>query len=574
MYNLLNSDFSLSANLQVYQPAVDAALSDLSEQQIIKRIWERDFTVWNASPDEISNRLGWLNCIADMQTKLTDIESFVDSVRYDGYTNVLLLGMGGSSLAPELFSKTFPASRYSLQVDVLDSTDPGIILSYSKTLNLSRTLFILSTKSGGTEETLSFFKYFYNLVLDRVGDQYTGSHFAAITDPTSKLVDLANEYSFRHIFINDPNIGGRFSALTFFGMVPAALAGVNIKSLLIHAKQMVERCSPATPVQANPAAILGVLLSELAKHERDKATFVLSPQITHFGDWVEQLLAESTGKQGNGILPVIGEKLSQPETYGMDRLFIDLQMMNDVFDRSAEQEKLTTLEAVGHPILRLQINDLYDLAGQFFLWEFATAIAGWRLQINPFDQPNVELAKIRARNMVNVYKKEKSLPSQLPAIADARLQVFGSIPANSPAEALSWFVSLAYTGDYIAIQAYTQPNTETDIALERLRTVLTNITHLAVTIGYGPRFLHSTGQLHKGDRGNGIFIQITADHPADVPIPDRAGDPSSSISFGILIMAQALGDRGALIEQGRRVLRLHIKQHVPETINALANEIK
>jgi hypothetical protein len=317
-----------------------------------------------------------------------------------------------------------------------------------------------------------------------------------------------------------------------------------------------------------------VVLGELATLGRDKATFVLSPKLTCFGDWVEQLIAESTGKHGKGILPVVGEKLIQPESYGKDRLFIDLQMTNDIFDHSAEQAKLTALEAAGHPIIRLQIADIYDLAGQFFLWEFATTIAGWRLQINPFDQPNVELAKIRARNMVNVYKREISLPSHLPVIADARLQVIGSISANSPAEALSQFVASANIGDYIAIQAYTQSNIETDIALEQLTTVLRSKTHLAVTTGYGPRFLHSTGQLHKGDRGNGIFIQITADHPADVPIPDQAGDPSSSITFGTLIMAQALGDQEALLEQGRRILRIHIKQHVPKTITALANEIK
>ena len=570
MANNMASDPLISFYLQRYQTYIDTALHELSEQQIIERIWEHDFTVWGSSPDEISNRLGWLHSIEDMQSKLPEIETFVEAVHNDGYTSVLLLGMGGSSLAPELFSNTFPNGKISLQVHVLDSTDPGAVLSYSKSLDPLKTLFIVSTKSGGTEETLSFFKFFYNLLVERIGYADTGNHFVAITDPESKLVALAKKHGFRHIFINDPNVGGRFSALTYFGLVPAALSGVDISVLLSRAKKMAAQCSPTVTILENPAAILGVTLGELAKHGRDKATFILSPQISSFGNWVEQLIAESTGKQGKGILPVIGEDPIRPDAYEKDRLFIYIQLEND---RGAETARQSVLQRAGHPVLRIQVDDIFDLGGQFFLWELATAIAGWRLQINPFDQPNVELAKIRARDMVKVYQTEKSLPRQHLVLADERAEIYGAISARSPAEAISRLVSSVRPGDYIAIQAYVQPTIVTDIALRKLQSVLTSKTRLATTIGYGPRFLHSTGQLHKGDGGNGIFLQITTHSPTDVPIPDQAGEPASSITFGVLILAQALGDQEALLNQGRRVLRVHIKENVPDTILTLAEEL-
>jgi len=564
------SDPLIRTNLPRYQTFVETALHELSEHQLIERIWEHDFSVWSSSPDEISNRLGWLHSIEDMQSKLPEIESFVESVHNDGYANVLLLGMGGSSLAPELFSRTFPTVKNSLQVHVLDSTNPGAVLSYSKSLDPLYTLYVVSTKSGSTEETLSFFKFFYNLAIERIGYEAAGKHFVAITDPESKLVALAKKHGFRHVFINDPNVGGRFSALTYFGLVPAALSGVDINLLLFRAKKMAAQCSSDVAIEENPSAILGVTLGELALHGRDKATFILSPQISSFGNWVEQLIAESTGKQGKGILPIIGEEPIQPDVYDMDRVFIYIQLEND---RVAESARQSALEGSDHPVLRIQLNDLYDLGGQFFLWELATAIAGWRLQINPFDQPNVELAKIRARNMVKIYRTEKRLPHQHLALADDRTEIYGAISARSSAEAITHLVSSARPGDYIAIQAYVQPTTTTDIALRKLQSVLTSKTHSATTIGYGPRFLHSTGQLHKGDGGNGIFIQITTNSPKDVPIPDQAGEPASSITFGVLILAQALGDQEALLEQGRRVLRVHIKQNIPETILALANEL-
>ena len=568
-----SSDKSIFTKLLNYQSAIDAAFDELSDHKIIQRIWQHDFTVWKKSPGEITNRLGWLHCVENMRGSLAEIQSFAESVYNDGYTKVLLLGMGGSSLAPELFSNTFPASDRSLHLKVLDSTDPGAVLSQSNDLDLSKTLFIVSTKSGSTEETLSFFKYFYNLVVDRLGLENSGKHFVAITDPESKLVEIAQNYSFRYIFYGDPNIGGRYSALTSFGLVPAALCGVDTNLLLERAQSMVSHCSPTIPVRDNPAAMLGVILGKLAHQGRDKLTFIFSPQLNSFGDWVEQLIAESTGKQDKAIVPVIGERLSPPDAYGGDRLFIYIELLGDAADHDLVMDNLSALKDAGHPSVHIQISDLYDIAGQFFLWELATAIAGWRLQINPFDQPNVELAKIRARDLVRDYKTSNSLPVQSQMLETDNLSVFGNLSAESPVEAIIKLLSSARPGDYIAIHAYTQPTIETSAALDQLRRTLSAKTHLATTVGYGPRFLHSTGQLHKGDRGNGIFLQLTTLSRDDVSIPDQAGDPDSSITFGKLILAQALGDQQALDEQGRRVLRVHIKHKINDTILALADEI-
>jgi len=487
-----------------------------------------------------------------MKENLHRLEAFVSTVQVAGYTHALLLGMGGSSLAPELFSKTFGKERNDrkscpyLELAVLDSTDPGAVLAHAEQLDPARTLFIVSTKSGETVETLSFFKYFYNQVAAAVGANRAGEHFIAITDPGTPLVTLAERYHFRDVFLNDPNIGGRFSALSYFGLVPAALAGVDISRLLDRALTMAGACGPDVTAE-NPAAWLGAILGELAKAGRDKVTFVMSPAMASFGDWVEQLIAESTGKEGRGILPVVGEPLGPPEVYGDDRLFIHFWLSEDKdFDMptGSEGAALQALENAGHPVIHLHLRDLYDLGEQFFLWEMATAVAGHLLSVNPFDQPDVEAAKVLARRMVAKYIEKGSLPC--------------SQSAPLTVETLNAFMVQARPGDYVAIQAYLQPTPETDAALLALRTRLRDRFKLATTTGYGPRFLHSTGQLHKGDAGRGLFIQFTADDTQDVPIPDEAGLPKSSITFGVLKMAQALGDYQALLNVGRRVICFHL----------------
>ncbi|MGD9100418.1 MAG: hypothetical protein PVF45_08055 [Anaerolineae bacterium] len=677
----------LSASLGPYQVNVDAALADIAAERVLPRIWEHDHTLWKPDPTEITNRLGWLHIAEAMRENVQRLEALVRAVRQDGYTHVLLLGMGGSSLAPELFSKTFvgqacdqlsrvvgnlPHEGYNLAV--LDSTDPGAVLAHAERLDLSRTLFIVATKSGGTVETLSFFKFFYNRVAEVVGADQTGEHFVAITDAGSKLDKLADRYNFRTTFLNDPNIGGRFSALSYFGLVAAALVGVDVPRLLERALEAARDCGPDVEVQDNPAAQLGVILSELARAGRNKVTFAISPDIASFGDWVEQLVAESTGKEGQGVLPVVGEPLGPPDVYGDDRLFVHLQLDSTALTpgNDARQAAIQALQEAGHPALRLHLRDRYDLGAQFFLWELATAVAGHRLGINPFEQPDVEAAKVLARQAVAAYKETGALPAQTPALSGDGITVYGNVmtagtekgkivyvesdperidlvqlifkrkgfeshgviggkegletirrirPAlvlvgrtlpdmdshevrrqieadaalkhttvvimgersppideilkphaarpGSPGEALTAFLNQARPGDYVALQAFVQPNAETDVALLALRTRLRERYKLATTVGYGPRFLHSTGQLHKGDAGQGLFIQFTAFDPRDVPIPDEAGAPDSSISFGTLKMAQALGDRQALLEAGRRVMRFHLGDDVVRGLGVL-----
>jgi transaldolase/glucose-6-phosphate isomerase len=544
----------------------------MNAKRVMNRIWEHDHTLWKPDPSEISNRLGWLHIADVTKEALPVLEDLVTNLRTDGYTQALLLGMGGSSQAPEVFRKTFGVQDGFLDLAVLDSTDPDAIYAQAEKLDLARTVFIVSTKSGGTVETLSFFKYFYNQVVATVGAEGAGSHFIAITDASSQLDKIASRYHFRATFRNDANIGGRYSALSYFGMVPAALVGVDLETLLERALGMAcnnEGCN--TPLAGdNNGARLGAILGELAKAGRDKVTLITSPEIASFGDWVEQLIAESTGKEGKGILPVVGEPVANPNFYGRDRLFVYLKLSDDpTYDK-----QVAALEKSGHPVVRMHLSDLYELGGQFFLWEMATAVTGYRLGINPFDQPNVETAKILARKMVNAYQEAGQLPPLEPTLQTEDITVYADAKLDatnpeSPREALDTILAGAQPGAYIALQAYIQPTPETDQALLALRTQIRDRTRLATTLGYGPRFLHSTGQLHKGDGGQGIFIQLTSDSSKDIPIPDEAGSDFSLISFGVLKQAQALGDRQALLDGDRRVVRFHLGSDSVRGINKL-----
>ncbi|MBV7340148.1 glucose-6-phosphate isomerase [Chloroflexi bacterium TSY] len=552
----------MDVTLNGYQETVNAALDEIRDQEVIKRIWRHDHTIWRPDPTEITNRLGWLHSPETMPEHIARIMGLVDAVRADGYTRVLLLGMGGSSLAPEVFQTVFgqpagPGNAY-LELAILDSTDPDMLLERASHLELAKTLFVVATKSGGTAETLSAFKYFYNQVVEAEGQDKAGQHFIAITDPGSSLVDIAQTYKFRDIFLNDPNIGGRYAALSYFGLVPAGLVGVDLALLLERAQTAAcnaESCN--CPVGGdNEGARLGTIMGELAKSGRDKVTIVASPAIESFGDWVEQLIAESTGKEGKGILPVVGESLAAPAAYGDDRLFIHLRLDED----STHDAALAALVEAGHPVVTLALKNKYDLGAQFFLWEMATVVAGARIDIQPFDQPNVEAAKVLARQMVAEYMEK----GQLPAGETAPLT----------ADALSAFLQQTNPGDYISIHAYVQPTAATDAALTVLRTLLRDRLQLATTVGYGPRFLHSTGQLHKGDGGNGLFIQFTSDPIQDVDIPDEAGAPASSMSFGVLKNAQALGDAQALTNVDRRVIRFHLGNDVANGIKTLTTGIE
>ncbi|MBK5109465.1 MAG: hypothetical protein JJE12_15120, partial [Anaerolineales bacterium] len=441
-----------------------------------------------------------------------------------------------------------------------DTTDPDAIAEQAANLDLAKTLFIVSTKSGGTVETISFFKYFYNQLAAALDGGDPGSHFIAITDAGSQLDQIAAQYNFRRTFHNDPNIGGRYSALSYFGLVPAALIGVDLGKLLESAMVM----------DRSKAAFLGAVMGELAQDGRDKLTLLVSPAVASFGSWVEQLIAESTGKDGHGILPVVGEPVNQASYYGDDRLFVYLKLKRDIYydDLAAD------LEQSGYPVIHMQMDDEYDLGEQMFLWELATAVAGTRLEINPFDQPNVESAKVLARQMVSTYQERGELPTQKASQEFDGISVYpdqaGKIEGTASArQVIDRFLAEPKPGAYIALQAYIQPTPETDQLLQALRAQLRDETRLATSLGYGPRFLHSTGQLHKGDAGNGMFIQLTSDAVLHIPIPDQPGSDQSGISFGVLKQAQALGDRQALLDTDRRVLRLHLGQDPIRSLKSL-----
>ncbi len=551
------------ASLGAYQPAVDAALEEMAAGRIVSRIWSHDHTVWKPEPNEITNRLGWLTIPDRMLEQRHELTELAENIFEEGVSDILVLGMGGSSLAPEVFGKVFGGQVGGMpRLAVLDSTDPSAVLAHATRLDPARTLFIVSTKSGGTVETLSFFKYFHNWTAQALGYRTAGRHFVAITDSGSRLHTIAKERGFRATLLNNPNIGGRYSALSYFGLVPAALIGVDVESLLDRSLAMARNCGPrnGSPIGDNHGAWLGAILGELARAGRDKVTFITPPRLASFGDWLEQLIAESTGKDGKGILPVVGEPVGEPDVYADDRLFVYLRLDgHDTDDRAVQ-----ALREAGHPVVCLRLRDRYDLGQQFFLWEMATAIACARLAVNPFDQPNVEAAKVLARQAVAAYRKTGEFPQDEPT------------PPST--EALTAFLALAQPGDpstgsgrsYVALQAYVQPTPETSGALLEVRTRIRDTRKLATTVGYGPRFLHSTGQLHKGDMGNGLFIQFTSDPLRDVAIPDEAGSSASSMTFGLLKMAQALGDKKALLDNGRSVIRFHLGSDVVGGLTRLA----
>jgi len=543
--------------LGVYQDAVESALAGLKEERVVERTWAGDHNVWKPEREEIANRLGWLESPQVMRDELPGIHQLVEAARSEGYTHALLLGMGGSSLAPEVYRNIFGVTDGYLDLAVLDSTDPGAVLERAESLDLARTLFIVSTKSGGTVETFSFFKYFYNRVAEALGEERASEHFVAITDPGSGLEETAKRYGFRATFLNDPDIGGRYSGLSFYGLVPAALIGVDISRLLDGAADMARACGGNgssdgrnVDLAQNPGAWLGADMGGLAKSAgRDKLTLVAEPTFDPLGVWIEQLVAESTGKEGEGILPVEGEPVGAPEVYGDDRLFVYTGA--DGGEASAVEEAARA----GHPVVRIEAREPYDLGGEMFRWMMATAVAGHILGINPFDQPNVESAKVLARKMVAEYEEQGSLPELEPTLLEG---------------ALEGFLSQTRPGDYVALLAYVQPTAETTGSLQEFRLRLRDRLRVATTVGYGPRFLHSTGQLHKGDAGNGIFIQFTADHPRDAPIPDEAGAAESSLNFGVLEAAQALGDRQALLDAGRRVIHFHLGEDVVGALRRLS----
>jgi glucose-6-phosphate isomerase len=540
----------MNVSLGKYQTVIEKALNQISRERIIARIWQKDHTVWGNDPTEISNRLGWLDCLEVTKKSFDEIKKFVEEIRKEGFTDALLMGMGGSSLAPEVFRLTFGVKKGFLDLHVLDSTHPEAILEYEKKLQPEKTLYIVSTKSGGTVETMSFMKYFFTSVSKKLGREVAAQHFIAITDPGSGLEEIAKKLNFRKIFLNDPDIGGRFSALSLFGIVPAALIGIDIEKLFDEASKMITECKHPE-VSENSGAKLGGIIGSLSKEGVDKLTLIISPQLKYLGGWMEQLIAESTGKDGKGILPVDLEPSVPVSDYGKDRVFVYLKLSGDDFFGN----KIGEIKAAGFPLIEIELKNIYRLGAEFFRWEFATAIAGFVLNVQPFDQPNVESAKVGACAMMKEYKEKGKLP-ELKIVNDE----------NS----ISSFLSDIKTGkNYVAIQAYLKPDEKIWQQLQSLRLKILQKYKVATALVYGPRFLHSTGQLHKGDSGNGFFIQFVSDVQTDIAIPEEAGSNKSSISFGTLIKAQAMGDRQALIDNKRKVLIIDLGKDVLRSLSKL-----
>jgi glucose-6-phosphate isomerase len=544
-----------------------AELDKLIEEKIIERIWNKDYTVWSNNPTEIVNRLGWLDCINFSRKKLDDIYSFVDDIRKEGFTDVLLLGIGGSSLAPEVFGKVFGKAEEYLNIHVLDSTHPDAVKQISESLNPSSTLYIVSTKSGGTIETISFMKYFYNYVKDKLGINEVAKHFIAITDPNSGLEEIANKLKFRKVFLNDPNIGGRFSALSLFGVLPAAFLGIDLQKLFVRADhEILASRKSGDFIDLNISSQFGLLISILAKDGKDKLTLITSDKFKSFGAWVEQLLAESTGKNGKGILPIDLEELLPPDLYSTDRLFVIIKIKDDKIDSN----KIDLLKNAGFPIIEFELEDIYDLGRMFFMWEFATAISGWSLGIQPFDQPNVEQSKVVARKIITEYHSSGELDLPISVYDYSDMKIYFDKNFNGLKEAIpALFSNSLIEKNYLAIHAYLNPTEEIFGSLQILREKFQVKFKLSTTLGFGPRFLHSTGQLHKGDAGNGIFIQFIDNSDTIVEIPDEPGNQNSSTTFGVLIKAQAFGDRKALLDNGRKVLTFDLGKNVIDNLKII-----
>ncbi|HEX8457934.1 MAG TPA: bifunctional transaldolase/phosoglucose isomerase [Pyrinomonadaceae bacterium] len=558
----------LTATLGKYSEAVAGAIKEADKGDVMRRIWRKDAALWKSEEAHqkiIKNALGWLT-VPDMMIGVEDdLVQFADRIRnVREFKHTMVCGMGGSSLCPEVLRQTFGKQEGYPELLVLDSTDPDAFSDIADQIDITKCLFIISSKSGTTTEPLVFYKYWYDQVGKR--KENPGECFVAVTDPGTLMEQMATEDKFKRIFLNPADIGGRYSALSYFGMVPAALMGLDVKKLLDRAERVVHACASVVPAAENPGARLGAIMGECANAGRDKLTISTDPRIASFGLWVEQLLAESTGKDGKGIVPVAGETLGSPSVYGDDRLFVHISV--EKIDSETEA-KLKALEAAGHPVVYRTLTDLYDLGEEFFLWEIATAFAGWRLGINPFDQPNVQESKDATKELLETFTREGKLPEQEVLATDGVLTIYADeqtrkeLAGDSVGAAIKAHLARAGAGDYIALLDYFEETPEYERIVQAIRSHLRDTTHCATTTGYGPRFLHSTGQLHKGGSAAGVFLQLTAPDIKDLPIP---GQP---YTFSTLKQAQALGDFRSLSSRGRRAIRVDLGADVQAGLNRL-----
>ena len=567
---------SLPADLDA---ALKKNLNDWRASGKVRRLWQQDASLWTGEDE--AKWLGWLGITDEQLAGATKLNEIADEIRSAGFSDILLLGMGGSSLCPEVLALTFAQTPGFPRLHILDSTDPAQIRSVEKKIDLAKTLFTVSSKSGSTLEPNIYKQYFFERVQQTVGADKAGSRFIAITDPGSKMQQVAERDRFRHIFYGLPSIGGRYSALSNFGMVPAAAMGLDAGKFLQRTKEMVEACKPSTPVEQNPGVMLGLIMGTAAKLGRDKITLITSPGIADLGAWLEQLIAESTGKLGKGIIPVDREELGAPPIYGNDRIFACLRL--ESAPDAAQDAGVAALEKAGNPVVRITVSDTYSLGQEFFRWEIATAVAGSILGINPFNQPDVEASKIVTKQLTSEYESKGSLPLEKPILEEAGFKLFtdeknaaelakaastGPSSDSSLKNHLRAHLARLGAGDYFALLGYVEMNAEHESLLQTLRMTVRDRKHVATCLGFGPRFLHSTGQAYKGGPNSGVFLQITCDDAQDFPVPGQ------KYTFGVVKAAQARGDFQVLIDRKRRALRVHLGSDVKAGLTKLAELVK
>jgi transaldolase/glucose-6-phosphate isomerase len=554
--------------------AVRATLEDWTTGGKMRRLWARDASLWTKHDE--GSWLDWLTVVDDEAEAGRALVAFATAT-VTKFTNVVLLGMGGSSLCTDVMARTFGAVQGFPEPLVLDSTDPQQIRALESRIDIATTLFIVASKSGTTLEPKLLMEHFYNRVRNVVANADAGAHFIVVTDPGSPLEAIARSRGFRRVFFGVPGIGGRYSALSNFGMVPGALMGVDVPRFLERASLMVHSCAACVPPEENPGALLGAILGTLATRGRDKVTLVASPGIVHLGAWLEQLLAESTGKEGKGIIPVDREPLGPPEVYGADRLFVYLRL--DGAPDAAQEAAVTALEGAGQPVVRIGLADAHDLAEEFFRWEIATAVAGAIIGINPFNQPDVEASKVAARKLTDAYEKARALPKEDPFFEEGAFKLFADEKNHVALEEaagsdktlagyLRAHFGRAQRGDYVALLAFIERSDAHDQRLQAMRRAIRDSKHVATCVGFGPRFLHATGQVYKGGPNTGVFLQLTCDDAEDLMVPDHA------YSFGVVKAAQARGDFRVLVERSRRALRVHIGSDVRAGLDGLRTAIE
>ncbi len=559
--------YTLPASLTA---AVRSTLQEWRDGNKVRRLWSRDPSLWTGKDE--GQWLGWLGVTEDQSAHGRHFTDLAEAVRHGVFSHAVVLGMGGSSLCPDVLRATFGRQEGYPELHVLDSTDPAQIRSVEHKVNLATTLFIVSSKSGSTLEPNIFKQYFFDLVQRQVGAKEAARRFIAITDPGSTLQQAAEAAGFRHIFFGLPSIGGRYSALSNFGMVPAAAMGIDVPRFLDRADSMVQACSACVPVEENPGLVLGTILGLLANHGRNKVTIIASPGLAELGAWLEQLLAESTGKGGKGIIPVDHEAVGAPGVYGADRLFVYIRLQSGP-DKS-QDDAVAKLEQVGQPVVRISVADVYDLGQEFFRWEFATAVAGAIMGVNPFNQPDVEASKVATKQLTAEYERTGALPPESSIAEEQGIRLYAEPPyvetlravaGKSPSltNYLRAHLDQLAAGDYFALLAYINMNQAHDARLQAIRHAVRDKTHAATCLGYGPRFLHSTGQAYKGGPNSGVFLQLTCEDAADLPVPGQR------YTFGIVKAAQARGDFQVLAERGRRLLRVHLDSDVPAGLATL-----